>query len=193
MYQNLINYIKDYSGLDLDCSEIELIESKFQPKTLRKRQYLLREGEVAKYTAFITKGAMRQYCVDDKGTEKIVQLFIENYWADDRASLISREPTDYNIQAFEDTEMLIITSKNILELADRIPALAQMLRVMDDRHSIALHKRINSMICTTAETRYLEFACKYPHFLQRFPQHYIASYLGITKETLSRLKRQAIS
>lgn len=192
MYQKLIDYITNYSGLQLSSTEIELIKSKFQPKTLRKRQYFLKAGDVSKYTAFITKGAMRQYCVDAKGNVKIVQLFVENYWADDRASLISRKPSDYNIQAWEDSEMLLITPKSILEMAEYIPALAQMLRIMDDRHAVAMHNRINSMICTTAETRYLEFSSKYPHFLQRFPQHYIASYLGITKETLSRLKRQAI-
>ncbi|WP_153796238.1 Crp/Fnr family transcriptional regulator [Foetidibacter luteolus] len=128
---------KDYSGLEINDPEIKLIESKFHPKTLRKRQYLLKAGKLSKYTAFITKGAMRQYCVDDKGNEKIVQLYIENYWVDDRASLTATEPSEYNIQAWEDTEMLIITP-------------------------------------------------------QRFPQHCIASYLGITKETLSRLRRQTL-
>lgn len=192
MYQKLINYINEYSGSLLDHPEIETIKSTFHPKKLRKRQHLFKEGDVSKYTAFITKGAMRQYCIDDKGNEKIVQFFVENHWADDRASLISLEPSAYNIQAWEDTEMLIVTPKDIFELADQIPALAQMLRVMDDRHAIALHKRLNSMICNTAETRYAEFAKRHPHFVQRFPQHHIASYLGITKETLSRVKRQSM-
>ena len=191
MFQKLISYVEGYSGLQVNCAEIELIKSKFQAKSLRKRQYLLRAGDVAKYTAFITKGAMRQFCIDEKGNEKIVQLFVENYWADDRASLISLEPSEYNIQAWEDTEMLVISTKDIFELRDNIPAIAQMLRVMDDRHAIVLHQRINSMICTTAETRYQKFKREYPHFLQRFPQHFIASYLGITKESLSRLRRQS--
>ncbi|WP_026629854.1 Crp/Fnr family transcriptional regulator [Dyadobacter alkalitolerans] len=191
MFEKLIRYVEGYSGLQVNCSELELIKSKFQAKTLRKRQYLLRAGDVSKYSAFITKGAMRQFCIDEKGNEKIVQLFIENYWADDRASLTSLEPSEYNIQAWEDTEMLIISLKDIYELKDNIPAIAQMLRVMDDRHVIALNKRINSMICTTAEMRYQEFERKNPHFLQRFPQHFIASYLGITKESLSRLRRQS--
>ena len=192
MYQKLINYIENYSGLPINFTERELISSTFQPKKLRKKQYLLRAGEVSKHTAFILKGAMRQYCIDDKGNEKIVQLFIEDYWADDRESLISLEPSKYNIQAWEDTEMLVITPKDIFELAEKIPALGQMIRVMDDRHAIALHKRINSMICGTAEVRYMEFTSKHPHFVQRFPQHHIASYLGITKETLSRVKKQSI-
>ncbi|MCC8407793.1 Crp/Fnr family transcriptional regulator [Mucilaginibacter sp. UR6-1] len=192
MYQRLINYIERYSGLQLNYSEIAAIKVAFQPKTLRKRQFLLKAGEVSKYTAFITQGAMRQYCIDDKGNEKVTQLYVEEYWADDRESLTSPEPSVYNIDAWEDTEMLIITPKAIYDLAEQVPALAQMLRVMDDRHAIALHKRLNSMICGTAEERYLEFANKYPHFVQRFPQHYIASYLGITKETLSRIKRQTI-
>lgn len=192
MYQKLINYIEAYSGLRINSSEIESIKSTFQPKKLRKRQFLLKSGCVSKYTAFITKGAIRQYCIDDKGNEKIIQLYVENHWADDRASLITQEPSLYNIQAWEDTEMLIISPKDIYDLADQIPAIAQMLRVMDDRHAIALHKRLNSMICGTAEERYLEFANKYPHLVQRFPQHHIASYLGITKETLSRVKRQTL-
>ncbi|MCE7064029.1 Crp/Fnr family transcriptional regulator [Dyadobacter sp. CY326] len=191
MFQKLISYIEGYSGLQVNCLEFELIKSKFQAKTLRKRQYLLRAGDVAKYSAFITTGAMRQFCIDEKGNEKIVQLYIENYWADDRASLTSLDPSEYNIQAWEDTEMLIISPKDIYELKDNIPAIAQMLRVMDDRHVIALNKRINSMICTTAEMRYQEFERNYPHFLQRFPQHFIASYLGVTKESLSRLRRQS--
>lgn len=192
MYQKLINYIKEYTGSLLNYSEVELIKSTFHPKKLRKRQYLLKAGDLSKYTAFITKGAMRQYCIDDKGNEKIVQLYVENYWADDRASLTSTEPSVYNIQACEDTEMLIVTPKDIYELADQVPAVAQMLRVMDDRHAIALHRRLNSMICSTAETRYLEFESNYPHFVQRFPQHHIASYLGVTKETLSRLKSTTV-
>lgn len=192
MHKNLTNYIIKYSGLALNCSEIETIKGKFQLKKLRKHQYLLRAGEVCKYTAFIIKGAMRQFCIDEKGNEKIVQLFIEDYWADDRASLTSLEISTYHIQAWEDTEMLIITPRDLYELAYHIPAIAQMQRVMDDRHAIALHKRLNSMICTTAESRYLDFTINYPHFLQRFPQHYIASYLGITKETLSRIKKQVV-
>lgn len=192
MYQKLINYVQDYSGLPINFTETELIKRTFQQRNLRKRQYFLRAGEVSKYTGFILKGAMRQYCIDDKGNEKIVQLFIENYWADERESLISLEPSKYDIQAWEDTEMLIITPKDIFELAEKIPALAQMLRVMDDRHAIALHKRINSMLCSTAEMRYIEFTSRHPHLVQRFPQHHIASYLGITKETLSRVKRQSI-
>ena len=192
MYQRLINYIEKYSGLKLNVLEIASIKIAFQPKTLRKRQFLLKAGDVSKYTAFITRGAMRQFCVDDKGNEKVTQLYVEEHWADDRESLTSPEPSVYNIDAWEDTEMLVIMPKDIYDLAEQVPALAQMLRVMDDRHAIALHKRLNSLICGTAEERYLEFANKYPHFIQRFPQHYIASYLGITKETLSRIKRQSI-
>ena len=191
MFQKLISYVEKYSDIQLNCSERELLKSKFQEKSLRKRQYFLRAGDVLKYTAFITKGAMRQFCIDEKGNEKIVQLFVENYWADDRASLTSLEPSEYYIQAWEDTQMLIISQNDMYELKDNIPAIAQMLKVMDDKHAIALHKRINSMICTAADTRYQEFERRYPHFLQRFPQHFIASYLGITKESLSRLRRQS--
>jgi CRP-like cAMP-binding protein len=192
MYQVLIDYIQEYSGMVISHPETELIKSTFKPRKLRKRQYFLQTGETCRYTAFITKGAMRQYCLDEKGNENIVHLYIEKHWAEDRASLFSAEPSAYNIEAWEDTEILIVKPNDIFALAEKIPALAVMLRVMDDRHAIALHNRLNSMICGTAEMRYLEFANKYPHFIQRFPQHHIASYLGITKETLSRVKKQRV-
>lgn len=190
MYQQLIKYIEAYSQSSLTTEEAELIESAFRPIALRKKQYLLQAGDVSKYVAFITKGAMRQYCIDDKGVEKIVQFYIENHWATDRESFASLQPSLYTIEAWEDTNMLVITREHINELMKQVPALATMARVMDERHAIATHKRLSLMIVGTAKMRYQEFMANFPHFAQRFPQHHIASYLGITKETLSRVRRQ---
>jgi CRP-like cAMP-binding protein len=192
MHEALFKYIKTHSLTPLTESEMEVIKNTFVPNKLRKRQYFLQEGNVCKYGGFIVKGAMRQYSVDDKGVEHIVQLYIENYWVSDRESAIMLTPSKYYIEAWEDTELLIITRAEMLDLMQKIPSIAQMTRLMDERSFIASQRRLNSTISNTAEKRYKEFADNHPQFIQRFPQHFIASFLGITKETLSRIRNQTL-
>jgi CRP-like cAMP-binding protein len=191
MHKNLLAYIRQYATLPLTSDEEALIVAAFQPKKLRKKRYLLEEGNVCKYVGFIIKGAMRQYSVDDKGVEHIVQLYIENYWASDRESAVMLTPSKYYIDAWEDTELLVATVADMLDLIEKVPAFGQMTRLMDQRSFIASQRRLNSTISNTAEKRYEEFAANHPQFIQRFPQHLIASFLGITKETLSRIRKQA--
>ena len=123
MHAKLIAYISQYVNLPLTSEEQALFVATFQPKKLRKKQYFLQEGDVCKYAGFIVKGAMRQYSVDHKGVEHIVHLFIENYWANDRESSTMLTPSVYNIDAWEDTELLIITRAEMLDLMDKIPAM----------------------------------------------------------------------
>jgi|SRR6185436_2601057 len=191
MHDSLIRYINSFASAPLTESEMEVIKKNFIPKKIRKKQYLLQEGEVCKYMAFIVKGAMRQYSVDDKAVEHIVRLSIENWWAGDRESFTMLTPSIYNIDAWEDTDALLITKAD-MNLLDKIPAIIQMTRKLDDNHAFAYQKRLNAYISLSAEQRYEDFAKQYPEFLQRFPQHIIASYLGITKETLSRVRRHAV-
>lgn len=192
MYDSLVKYINSYISTPLTDNQIELIEDTFVPKKIRKRQYFLQEGEVCKYAAFIVKGAMRQYNVDDKGAEHIVHLYIENWWACDRESFVMLSPSIYNIDAWEDTDVLLMTKADYISLSKPIPALIEMSRNLDDRNYIATQKRLNASISFSAERRYKDLVGYYPEFLQRFPQHVIASYLGITKESLSRIRRQAL-
>ena len=189
MYQNLFNYITDYSKLSMTAEEEEMIKTYFRPKKLRKKQYFLQEGDVSRYTGFITKGAMRQYYTDDNGFDHVINLFVENYWATDRESFFNLRPSAYYIDAWEPTDLLIITRADLIELTGKIPAIEVMIRVMDDRHAIAAQKRIATIMNNSAEQRYEEFVKSHPHFIQRFPQHQIASFLGITKETLSRVRK----
>jgi CRP-like cAMP-binding protein len=191
MHESLIKYIENYAGMPLTENEIEVVKNTFVPKKLRKRQYFLQQGEVCKYSAFIVKGAMRQYSVDDKGAEHIVRLSIDNWWAGDRESFIMLTPSIYNIDAWEDPEMLLLTRADFLERLSSIPAIVEMAKKLDERYFIATEKRLNASISFPAEKRYSDFSNAYPELLQRFPQHIIASYLGITKETLSRIRRQA--
>lgn len=190
--QSLFNYINNYASTLISEDDFEIIKSHFIHKNIRKKQYLLEEGDICKYFAFIVKGAMRQYYVDQKGTEHIVNLYVENWWAGDRESFVMLNPTIYNIDAWEDSEVLLITRESSLKLAHEFPAFNELLLKLDERNNIATQKRITSSISFTAEKRYADFINCHPYFLQRFPQHIIASYLGITKDTLSRVRKQAL-
>ena len=191
MHEPLIKYINSFTITPLTTNEVEVIKNTFVYKKIRKRQYLLQEGEVCKYAAFIVKGAMRQYSVDDKGIEHIIRLSIENWWAVDRESYMMLTPSSYNIDAWEDTDALLITKADSLNNLNNISAFGEMYRMLDQRHAFASQKRLNAAISMTAEQRYSNLINTYPEFLQRFPQLLIASYLGITKETLSRIRNQA--
>ena len=192
MHECLIKYFKGYATTPLTEGEIDLIQSFFTPKKFRKRQYFLQEGEVCKYTVFIVKGAMRQYRVDDKGEEHIMRLYIENWWATDRESLMKETPSIYFIDAWEETEGLVITKPAFTDLIDRIPALSEWIRNVDANFAIASQRRPNAAISLSAEERYHDLEKSYPEFLQRFPQHIIASYLGINRETLSRIRGRGL-
>jgi CRP-like cAMP-binding protein len=176
----------------LSSEHTGLIKEELRPKSLKKRQFFLQEGEVCKYFGFIIKGAMRQYTVDSKGVEHYVRLYIESWWVGDRESWVMLTPSIYNIDTWEDTELLVITKANTMRLVQEVPACNEMVRKMDEMHSIAVQRRLNAAVTLPADKRYIDFSNSYPEFIQRFPQHIIASYLGVTKETLSRVRRQTI-
>jgi CRP-like cAMP-binding protein len=192
MLESLFSYLNQNTSSSLTKVEEELIAASFQPKKLRKKQYFLQEGDVCKYVGFIVKGAMRQYSVDDKGIEHIINLYLEDWWVSDRESAVMLTPSIYNIDAWEDTDLLVATVADMVDLIGKVPSFGQMTRIMDQRSFIASQRRLNSTISNPAEKRYEEFAENHPKFIQRFPQHLIASYLGITKDTLSRVRKQAL-
>ena len=190
MYETFFDYLKNFTSDLISEHDRALIKDALMPSKLRKRQYFLQEGNLCKQFAFIVKGSMRQYTVDEKGTEHIVRLGIEGWWMGDRESWVMLTPSVYNIDAWEDTEMLLINRANVLDLIKKVPAFCEMIRQLDERNNIANQRRLTSSISSTAEKRYTDFIACYPNLLERFPQHVIASYLGITKDTLSRVKRQ---
>ena len=192
MYDSLIKYFNGYSSKRLSGDEIDLIQSSFTPKKFRKKQYFLQEGEVCKYSAFVVKGAMRQYRVDDKGEEHIIKLFIENWWANDRESFMKKTPSNYFIDAWEDTDALIVTKDTLADLIDHLPPLSEWIRRLDTNFAVASQRRLNAAISLSAEERYHDLEETYPEFLQRFPLQIIASYLGINRETLSRVRRRGV-
>jgi CRP-like cAMP-binding protein len=190
MHEHLIKFITEHSTSPLTEEDLNIIRRAFIPKRFHRRQFFLQEGEVCRHLGFITKGAMKQYSVDTKGAEHIVYLTIENWWVADRGSFVEESPSLYFIEAFEDTELLMVSKEDAEKYVYDITAFKEFRNRMDNKHSIALMNRINDNITLSAEDRFNKLQQSYPDFLQRFPQHIIASYLGITKETLSRVRNQ---
>lgn len=192
MYESLRTYIEKYASDTFSETDFEVVKKTFTHKRFKKGQFLLQEGDVCKYNAFILKGSMRLYSVDAKGIEHIIQFGIENWWVGDRESLTMLTPSKYNIDAIEDTEVLLITSEELQQLTATLPIFSKMIHTLNQRNFSASQKRIHDALSLTAEDRFLELQKNHPDFLQRFPQTMLASYLGITAETYSRIRKKAL-
>jgi CRP-like cAMP-binding protein len=177
--------------IDLTEEEKQLSCSFFIPKKLRKKQYLLQEGDVCKYVAFVEKGLLRSYTVSDKGIEHITQFAYEGWWIADQFSFLSGEPSVYNIEAMEDCELLLLTKQAEEQMLEKIPKFERYFRILLQNNLIVTQKRLASSLSQTAEERYNELIKSCPETLpHRIPQHMLASFLGVTPETLSRIRKQ---
>jgi CRP-like cAMP-binding protein len=176
--------------IQLTAEEKELAKSFFLPKKLRKRQYLLQEGDVNKYVAFVEKGMLRSYSVDDKGVEHVLQFAFEGWWIADQYSFLTGEASPYNIDALEDCELLLLGKAAEEQLMERIPKMERYFRLLLQNSLIAMQRRLVSSLSRSAEERYHELVHGCPTIPQRVPQHMMASFLGITPETLSRIRKQ---
>lgn len=191
-YTNMFEVLFEniFKKISLNTDEQELLKTFFIPKKLRKKQYLLQEGDVAKYGAFVEKGMLRSYTIDKKGVELIVQFAFEGWWIGDQFSLITGEPSVYNIDALEDSELLLLTKPAEEEMLKQIPKMESFFRLLLQNHMIATQRRLVSSLSNSAEEKYQQLIDGCPTIPQRVPQHMLASYLGITPETLSRLRKQ---
>jgi CRP-like cAMP-binding protein len=188
MFELLLQSIKE--RVTISEEEFNFCKTLFIPKKLRKRQFLLQEGDVCKYTSFVEKGMLRTYTVDEKGNEPILQFSSEGWWIADLYSFLTDEPSHYNIEALEDCELLQITKPSWEILLEKIPVFERYFRILIQNNLIATQRRLMGAMSETAEEKYLKLIDNFPGCLQRVPQHMIASYLGITRETLSRIRKQ---
>jgi len=190
-FEIFFDYIQEISGKILSEENKLLLKAHFKPRKLRKRQYFLQEGDVCKFIAFIVKGSAKTFIVDEKGHENILRLSVERWWLTDFESFYRLTPSLYNIEALEELELLQSTNAEIEEFLKYIPAFSAMSDIISQNSTIASQKRMNT-INYSAEERYEELVKNYPYFLQRFSQQMIASYLGLSSETLSRIKKNAL-
>lgn len=188
MMENFLQYLG--RNFTLSDEETEMFRSVCRIKKLRRKQYLLQEGDIWRYNAFVTKGLLRTYAVDEKGIEHYIQFSPEDWWAGDRESYVYEVPAKYNIDAYEDSEVVLITKDDMEMLHANVPGFNRFMRELFERSFIALRNRVHSNIALSAEEKYLEFLRTYPDLSGRLPLHMIASYLGMTPETLSRIRNQ---
>ncbi|MCH7678960.1 Crp/Fnr family transcriptional regulator [candidate division KSB1 bacterium] len=176
--------------IDLSDEEFTDCTTFFIPRKIKKGQFLLQEGDVCKHCAFVNNGCLRCYTIDDNGTEHVVDFAIEDWWIADLYSFLTGEPAVYNIDALENSEVLLLDRVSLENLCSISPNFERFFRLLHENNYIATHRRIVNFLSASAEERYLSFLETYPEFLQRLPQRQIASYLGITPESLSRLRKR---
>ena len=176
--------------VSLSIKEENIVKKYLTPKKLRKKQYLLQEGDVCKNIAFIEKGSLRSYTVSEKGSEHIIQFALESWLISDLFSFLTGEPATYNIDALEDSELLLTSKSAHEELLQKLPKYETYTRVQITGAYIAMQRRLTSIISLSLEERYTYFTSLYPDIIQRVPQHMIASYMGLTPETLSRVRKR---
>jgi CRP-like cAMP-binding protein len=176
--------------VDLTEEEFNRCTTFFTPKKIRRHQFLVQEGEVCKFFAFVNNGCLRQYTIDQKGEEHVVQFAVEDWWISDMYSALTGEPATFNIDALEDSELLLLDMDAREKLCTEIVKFERFFRLLLQAHYVATQRRITASLSMSAEEQYLRLLRSLPHITQRVPQNQIASYLGITPQSLSRIRRE---
>jgi len=188
MYHLLRTHIE--KRVHISDEEFEVISKFFIPKKLRKKQFLLHEGEVCKNIGFVNSGCLREYTIDNKGSEHIIQFAIEDWWISDPNSFLSGLPSTYNIDALEDSEVLLLEKSAREKLLNSCPKMERFFRILIEANFVTTQRRITDSLSTSAEERYLKFIKTYPKLIEQVSQNQIASYLGITPQSLSRIRKE---
>ena len=178
--------------LDVPMETVEYCNEKIRVKKVPKGGVLLRAGEICNDTFFVNKGLLRMYSIDKNGKEHILHFAPENWILVDRSSLYLNHPSDYYIDAIEETEVLILSPEYFDFIGEKQPSVFSRQNVLLHNHISSLQKRINQLLGATAEERYLDFLKTYPSIFERVPQWMVASYLGITPESLSRVRKELV-
>jgi CRP-like cAMP-binding protein len=172
--------------------EMEMVSKYFRAKSVKKRKDFNRLGDVCKDLAFVCKGALRCYTIDDKGIEHISRFAFENYWLADLHSFFNNIPSEYTIEAMEDTGLLVISNYDLDRIYLEVPIMERFFRKLFVSAYTFTLERLNSNVSQTVEMRYKKLLQSHPHLFQRVPLVYIASYLGTTPETISRIRKRRI-
>ncbi len=186
----LIAHFETY--LPFEEAEISLIESRISQRRLKRREHLINTGDVCRHYTFVAKGVLRMYGVDPNGKEHNILFAAENDWIADITSFHEAKPGESNIQAIEPSEIVQIAQQDLYHLYLNIPKLDRIFKVITEEKYVALQNRVFQNISSTAYQRYSYFHEKYPHLASRLPNTQIASYLGITPEFLSMIRKEMV-
>jgi CRP-like cAMP-binding protein len=181
------NFNKYAKVTEVDFEQIEKVMAK---RFVKKRKTLLTEGDISRYIYFIEKGALRSFTVDKDGVEHIIQIGLEGHWIGDLSSFITQAHGNVSIEAIEDSEILLLPHHDLERLYEQVPALERYFRQLFQRAYVSLQQRLSSTVSQNAEERYRLLVSDFPQIAARIPLIYIASFLGITPESLSRVRKQ---
>ncbi len=188
LYQPLFRNIERY--VSLTDKERQHIADAFSYRRLKKRQFLLQAGDPCLWESYVLTGALKSSVTDRDGAEHVLNFAINDWWATDEESFLTSQPATWDIEVTDDCELLQITYAGVQELYRVAPAYERFDRICFQQAYIHLQNRIYALYSQTAEERYTAFLKRYPVIGQRFAQKYVASYLGVTPEHLSKLRRQ---
>ena len=188
MFEVLIAHIKN----KVDLSEVQeaRLASFFVSKKLRKKQYLLQEGDVCRHLSFVSKGLLKSYFSDEKGNEHINMFALEGWWISDFNSFINQEQAVLNITAVEETELLLISRDDYDTMMLQIPVMDRYFRILYQNSLVTKDYRLIVSSGYTAEEKYSQLAQNNPELIRRLPHNLIASYLGLAPETVSRIRKK---
>jgi CRP/FNR family transcriptional regulator, cyclic AMP receptor protein len=186
MFEQIDKYIS--RCITLDDEQLSTFHSALQYKKVKKKTFLLQKGDICYFEAYIIKGCIKTYYLDDEGNEVILHFAVEDWWVSDIASFSDEKTSNLFIETLEDCELLILTHDKKEILYQQIPRLERMFRLMVQRAYVVLQNRFFATLSQPADERYLDFLKRYPTIPQRVPQHQIAAYLGISPEFLSKIR-----
>lgn len=190
MCQNFISHLKRYISLSED--EVELLLHNVSQLKVEKKDFLLKEGQTCKANYFVEKGLLRMFFINDKGVEQTTQFALENWWIADYMSLTKQHSSPFFIQAIETSAIVCIEHHKQEQLFEQLPQLERYFRLMMQRAYAATQMRVRFFQIYSKEENYRHFVSSYPNFVQRIPQYMLASYLRITPEYLSELRRRKL-
>lgn len=188
MFEEIKGYFRNHS-IELNQKQLLLLDQHLIRKTYFKNEIILRQGEFCKYTFFVAKGLLRAYTINENGKEHILQFAPEEWFISDRSSVLFNDPSLQFIEAVEESEAILIESEVFEKLSDLSSEFQHFNMFLLHNHIRHLQKRINQLLSASAEERYMDFIKMYPDILLRVPQWMVASYLGITPESLSRVRK----
>ena len=172
------------------ATELDSLEAFFVPATLRRGEFLQRAGEPMRHAAFVAKGCLRSYVIDPTGNEVILELAPADWWIGDRTFLTGGTTCECFIDSVGHSDLLLFDQPSHQSMVDCVPTFAAMFRVAFQKYAAAKDRRIINALSMSVEERYLDFLQTYPAIALEVPQRMVASYLGVSPETISRVRRE---
>ncbi|RQO31058.1 cyclic nucleotide-binding protein [Taibaiella sp. KBW10] len=188
MEQALFRHFNQF--ISLSTEEFSTLIPYFHIRKLKKKTIFIREGAYANSIAFLITGSMRAYHISEGGIEQVTQLALENHWVSDLYAFLKGTPTTLTIETIEDTEFLEFYSHDMDRLYETMPKIERYFRILFQNAYVHTQQRLNAALSIPAATRYSQLIHTHPEIARRIPLHHIASYLGITPESLSRIRKK---